>query len=124
MQRKIIKFCALLLTGVLCWLAGDWFVSQGQIFPMLMHCLFTTVLFCCLPLVIFKQGDYRLMGFVLEIILGFMLFLWLYLNGTAGIKVISDIAWAELLMFDAACILAAGFGGALYYTSPSHNKQY
>ena len=86
MQKKIIKFCALQLTGVLCWLAGDWFVSQGRIFPMLIHCLFTTVLFYCLPLVIFKQGDYRLMGFVLEIILGFMLFLWLYFNARLELK--------------------------------------
>ena len=103
-------------------MSGDWFISQGRLFSIIMHCLYTIVLFYCIPLVIFKQGDYRLMGFVLEIILGFMLFLWLYLNGTAGIKVISDIARAELLMFDGACILAAGFGGALCYNSSIHNE--
>ena len=122
MQKKIIKFCALLLVGMFGWLSGDWFVSQGRIFSIMMHCLFTMVLFYCLPVVIFKQNGYRLVSFVSEIILGFMLFLWFYLNGPAETKVLSDIAWAELLMFDGACILATGFGGALCYASSTRNE--
>lgn len=124
MKRKIIKFCALLLLGWLYWLSGDWFISQGRLFSIIMHCLYTMVLFYCIPLVIFKRGEYRLVSFVLEVLIGFVLFFWLYLNGTAEIRSLSDIAWAELLMFDCICIFAAGFGGALYYTTPSHNKQY
>ncbi|MBR1600511.1 MAG: hypothetical protein IJ677_02920 [Alphaproteobacteria bacterium] len=119
MKKKII--CV--LTGVLCLLTGWWFTICGNPFLIMTHCTVTVLLFYLLPIMLFNLGEYRLAVFVVEIIFGFMLFLWLYLNGTAEIHDLSDIAWTELLMFDSAGIMGVGCGGAAIYASSTHSQQ-
>ncbi|MBQ8482538.1 MAG: hypothetical protein IJ532_08420 [Alphaproteobacteria bacterium] len=120
-MKKIIKVCVLLLIGVLCLLSGKGCVSVGNSALMAIHCVLTAVFFYLIPVAIFKRGDYRLVGFVLEITLGFMLFLWLYLDVVPEIKSLYDIGWTELLMFDGAVLAATGFGGAMVYCKSVQN---
>jgi len=121
MKSKLLGICELVLISIFFVFAGKWFLLYGNPALMVMHCMFAALFFYYLPIVIFKRGDYRLVSYMLEIMLSFVLFLWLYLNGTNEIKALSDIAWAELLMFDSAFVLVAGLGGALVYATSTHN---
>lgn len=122
-MRKIIKVCVLLLIGLLTVLIGKQFIAGGNLVLMASYYVLSAVFFYLIPIAFFRQDSHRLVGFVLEVLLGFMLFLWLYLDVVSEIKGLSDISWAKLLMFDGAVLVATGFGGALYY-SASTQKQF
>lgn len=122
-MRKIIEVCALLLVGVLWLIIGDWFVSCSDVILMSLHYVFTTMFFLMLPIVAFNQCGYRLVAYVLEVMLGFVIFMWLYLDVISEIKGVTDIGWAELLMFDSAVLVATGFGGALCQSKGTRSQQ-
>lgn len=115
MKSKIIVICLLVLIGAFSVFAGQWSVLYGNMAMMAMHCVFVALFFSYLPTLIFKAEGYRLVSYVIEILLGFMVFFFMQLNCLTHVENMNIVNWVMLMMFDSVAVMAVGFGGAMLY---------
>ena len=113
MKSKIIKICLLVLIGALVLVSGQWSILYDSIALMMMHCVFAALFFACLPTLIFKAEGYRLVSYVIEILLGFIVFFFIYLNCQVYTENMSIVNWVIFMMFDGVAVMVVDFGGAM-----------
>lgn len=115
MKSKIIGICLLVLIGALVLVSGQWSILYDSIALMIMHCVFVALFFSYLPTLIFKAEGYRLVSYVIEILLGFIVFFFMQLNCLTHVENMNIVNWVMLMMFDGVAVMVVGFGGAMLY---------
>ena len=115
MKNKTVKIGLLLLISAMCVFAGEWYVLYGNAGLMLMHFILTALFCYYLPAVVFRRGDYRAMGYVISIILGFMALTMLYLEPSSEIGIPDGGSWSGVLQIDAVIYLAVSSVGAIVF---------
>lgn len=114
-MNKFLKSCMWLIIGLVSASAGQWAISSGSFALLAMHVVFASLFFAYIPALIFKSEQYRLASCVVEILLGFMVFSLIYLNGFVYLGNIRPFNCTVLLMFDSVGAMAVSFGGAMLY---------
>ena len=105
----------MLLIGLMSVSAGRWSVISGNWALGAMQIVFASLFFGYLPIFILKEDRYRLASYVVEILLGFVVFVLLYLSTFSDIGSWSVINWMLLSMLDSVGVMTVGFCGAMIY---------
>lgn len=122
MNNKIVEFVMILLLSALCVIAAVWYVLYGNVGLMLIHFMLAIILFSYIPRLLSKRDDYRLVFCVVEILIGFMGFTWIYLNTSSEVNAMVYDSLRSILLFDFACMVGVGAACSLMYSDCSHRS--
>ena len=114
LMNKSLRICLLLLIGVMCVFAGNQYVLYGNFGLMLIHYILVALLCYYLPVALFDQEDYRMISYVVSVMLSFIVFTLLYLNIGNEIGFTARLGWLEVMLYDSTAFMLIGFLGAMF----------
>ena len=109
-----VKICLLLLIGGLCLYAGYQYVLYGNIGLRAMHHILVALFCYYLPTVIFSRGDYRMVSYMVSLMLGFVMLMLMHILINPVVGFSDRTGWLEVLLYDSTAFMLIGFLGAMF----------